>query len=108
MRKKQRKERAARRYTEAQKVEMWDRWGRGESLTTIGLVFGKDGGSVYGQLAPYGKKRGDNARFVDGSTLTGSHSEERGWRRGARCSSASSRGLRRRANDMPSRWGSGY
>ena len=54
MRRKKRKERAPRGYTAAQKVEMWDRWGRGESLKAIGRVFSKEGGSVYGQLAPYG------------------------------------------------------
>ncbi len=54
MRKKQRKERVPRGYSQAQKVEMWDRWGRGESLKAIGRVFSKEGGSVYGQLAPYG------------------------------------------------------
>ncbi len=58
MRKKQRKERTPRGYSEAQKVEMWDRWERGESLKGIGRVFGKDGGSVYDQLAPYEKMRG--------------------------------------------------
>jgi IS30 family transposase len=54
MRRKKRKERVARGYSEAQREEMWDRWGRGESLKAIGRVFGKEGGSVYGQLAPYG------------------------------------------------------
>ena len=54
MRRKKRKERVARGYSEAQRAEMWDRWGRGESLKAIGRVFGKEGGSVYGQLAPYG------------------------------------------------------
>ncbi len=54
MRRKMRKERVARGYSEAQQAEMWDRWGRGESLKAIGRVFGKEGGSVYGQLAPYG------------------------------------------------------
>jgi IS30 family transposase len=33
---------------------MWDRWSRGESMKAIGRLFGKEGGSVYGQLAPYG------------------------------------------------------
>lgn len=54
MRRKRRKERVPRGYSAAQKVEMWDRWERGESLKAIGRVFGKEGGSVYGQLAPYG------------------------------------------------------
>ncbi len=52
--KKQRKERAGRGYTVAEQTEMWDRSQRGESLKAIGRVFGKEGGSVYGQLAPYG------------------------------------------------------
>jgi IS30 family transposase len=54
MRRKKRKERVARGYTEAQREEMWERWSRGESMKAIGRVFGKEGGSVYGQLAPYG------------------------------------------------------
>ncbi len=54
MRRKKRKERVARGYTEAQRAEMWDRWSRGESLKAIGRIFGKEGGSVFGQLAPYG------------------------------------------------------
>ena len=34
--------------------EVWDRWKRGESLKSIGRVFGKQPSSVYHQLAPYG------------------------------------------------------
>lgn len=33
---------------------MWERWSRGESLKAIGRIFGKEGGSVFGQLAPSG------------------------------------------------------
>ena len=54
MRRKMRKERVRRGYSEAQRAEMGERWGRGESLKAIGRLFGKEGGSVYGQLAPYG------------------------------------------------------
>jgi len=54
MRRKKRKGRAPRGYTEAQRAEMWERWSRGESMKAIGRLFGKEGGSVYGQLAPYG------------------------------------------------------
>ncbi len=54
MRRKMRKERVARGYSEAQRAEMWERWARGESMKAIGRLFGKEGGSVYGQLAPYG------------------------------------------------------
>ena len=49
-----RKGRAPGGYTTAERAEVWVRWGRGESLKAIGRVFGKEGGSVYGQLAPYG------------------------------------------------------
>ena len=52
--KKQRKERARRGYTVADLDEVWVRWKRGESLKAIGRVFGKEGSSVYGQIAPYG------------------------------------------------------
>ena len=37
-----------------QRAETWVHWGRGESLKAIGRIFGKEGGSVFGQLAPYG------------------------------------------------------
>ena len=53
-RKKQRKERARRGYTVTDLDEVWVRWERGESLKAIGRVFGKEGSSVYGQIAPYG------------------------------------------------------
>jgi IS30 family transposase len=33
---------------------MWDRWQRGESLRSIGRVFGKPSSSIYFQLAPHG------------------------------------------------------
>jgi hypothetical protein len=49
MRRKKRKERVARGYTEAQRAEMWERWGRGESMKAIGRLFGKEGGSVCGR-----------------------------------------------------------
>ena len=54
MRRKMRKGRVPRGYSEAQRAEMWDRWSRGESLKAIGRVFSKEGESVFGQLAPYG------------------------------------------------------
>ena len=40
--------------TVAQKIELWDRWQRGESLTAIGRVFGKPSSSIYVLLAPHG------------------------------------------------------
>ena len=48
------KQRARRGYTLAELEEVWDRWKRGESLKSIGRVFGKQPSSVYHQLAPYG------------------------------------------------------
>ena len=53
-RKKQGKDRARRGYTLADLDEVWIRWKRGESLKAIGRVLGKEGSSVYGQIAPYG------------------------------------------------------
>ncbi|NNE84194.1 MAG: IS30 family transposase [Alphaproteobacteria bacterium] len=40
--------------TSAQKMELWDRWQRGESLTAIGRAFGRPSSSIYVLLAPYG------------------------------------------------------
>ena len=42
------------RYTTEQKDEMWDRWQKGESLTSIGRVFDRPSSSIFGQLAPTG------------------------------------------------------
>jgi IS30 family transposase len=41
-------------FSTAEKTEMWDRWQRGESMRSIGRVFGKPSSSIYFQLAPYG------------------------------------------------------
>ena len=41
-------------FTAAQKTELWYRWQRGESLKSIGRVFGKPSSSIYFQLAPHG------------------------------------------------------
>ena len=43
------KQRARRGYTLAELEEVWDRWKRGESLKSIGRVFGKQPSSVYHQ-----------------------------------------------------------
>ncbi len=52
-RKKQRKDRARRGYTLADMDEVWILWERGKSLKAIGRVLGKEGSSVYGQIAPW-------------------------------------------------------
>jgi transposase InsO family protein len=41
-------------YTAAEKTEMWDRWQRGESLSSIGRAFGKESSSIHFQILPYG------------------------------------------------------
>ena len=41
-------------YTAAEKTEMWDRWQRGESLSSIGRAFGKASSSIHFQISPYG------------------------------------------------------
>jgi len=33
---------------------MWDRWQRGESLSSIGRAFGKESSSIHFQISPYG------------------------------------------------------
>jgi len=46
--------RARIKYTTQQKSEMWDRWQKGESLTSIGRAFDRPSSSIFGQLAPTG------------------------------------------------------
>lgn len=41
-------------FTAAEKMELWDRWQRGESLKAIGRAFGKPSSSIYFQVAPHG------------------------------------------------------
>ncbi|MBT8002711.1 MAG: helix-turn-helix domain-containing protein [Rhodospirillales bacterium] len=41
-------------FSTAEKTEMWDRWQRGESMRSIGRVFGKPSSSIYFQLSPLG------------------------------------------------------
>ena len=41
-------------FSTSEKTELWDRWQRGESMRSIGRVFGKPSSSIYFQLAPYG------------------------------------------------------
>ena len=41
-------------YTPAQKAEMWDRWKRGESMSSIGRAFNRESSSVYNVLSPTG------------------------------------------------------
>ncbi len=41
-------------FSAAEKTEMWDRWQRGESLRSIGRLFGKQSSSIYFQVSAYG------------------------------------------------------
>ncbi len=41
-------------YNAEQKAQMWDRWQRGESLTSIGRGFDRPSSSIFGQLSPSG------------------------------------------------------
>jgi len=42
------------KYSAEQKAEIWDRWQRGESLTSIGRLFDRPSSSVFNMLAPSG------------------------------------------------------
>lgn len=42
------------KYTTEQKNEIWDRWQKGESLKSIGLLFDRPSSSIFGQLSPTG------------------------------------------------------
>jgi transposase, IS30 family len=47
--------RATRRlHTAAESTEIWDRWKRGENLSTIGRVFRTSSGAIYCHLKPFG------------------------------------------------------
>jgi len=46
--------RARRVFTPEQRTELWERYRRGESLKTIGRVFEKESGAIYGVLARTG------------------------------------------------------
>ena len=42
------------KYTPEQKAEIWDRWKKGESLTSIGRLFDRPSSSIFNMLAPTG------------------------------------------------------
>jgi IS30 family transposase len=42
------------KYTAAQKADIWDRWQRGETLTSIGRLFDRPSSSIFNMLAPTG------------------------------------------------------
>lgn len=43
-----------RRFTAAESTEIWDRWQRGEGLTSIGRLYGKNSSSIFNHLKPSG------------------------------------------------------
>lgn len=62
-------------YTDAQKSEMWDRWQRGESLSSIGRSFGRASSSIFPHLARTGGIR-PSSRVRSRLALTLSEREE--------------------------------
>ena len=62
-------------YTPAQRSEMWDRWQRGESMSSIGRAFNRESSSVYSVLSPTGGIR-PPPRKRSGLALTLSEREE--------------------------------
>ena len=42
------------KYTAAQRSEIWDRWQRGESMSSIGRLFDRESSSVYSLISPTG------------------------------------------------------
>jgi len=42
------------KYTAKQKADIWDRWQRGESLTSIGRLFDRPSSSIFNMLSPTG------------------------------------------------------
>ena len=63
------------KYTPAQKEEIWDRWRKGESLTSIGRLFDRPSSSIFNMLAPTGGIR-PPTRKRSRQTLTLSEREE--------------------------------
>ncbi len=49
-------------FTEAQSIELWDRWQQGESLKSIGRVLGKPSSCIWGHLKPRGGIRPQRRR----------------------------------------------
>ena len=39
-------------YSAAQRAEIWDRWQRGESMSSIGRRFDRESSSVFSMLSP--------------------------------------------------------
>ena len=50
------------KYTAAKKAEIWDRWQRGESMTSIGRVFDRPSSSIFNHLSSAGGIRPPSRR----------------------------------------------
>ena len=50
------------KYTAKQKAEIWDRWQRGESMTSIGRLFDRPSSSIFNMLSPTGGIRPSSRR----------------------------------------------
>jgi len=62
-------------YSEAQRAEIWDRWKRGESQSSIGRIFDRGSSSIFSVLAPTGGIRPASRKRSDIS-LTPAEREE--------------------------------
>ena len=63
------------KYTAAQRADIWDRWQRGESMSSIGRVFDRESSSIFGLLSPSGGIRPPQ-RHRSGLALSLSEREE--------------------------------
>ena len=62
-------------YSAVQRAEIWDRWQRGESMSSIGRVFDRQSSSVFSVISPTGGIRPPN-RMRSGQALSLSEREE--------------------------------
>ncbi len=49
-------------YSASQRAEIWDRWPRGESMSSIGRVYDRQSSSVFSVISPTGGIRPANRR----------------------------------------------
>ena len=54
-------------FTSEQKSEIWDRWKRGESMSSIGRLFDRDSSSIYPLLSRTSRKRLDKTNQIRGN-----------------------------------------
>ena len=67
------------KYTAAQRAQIWDRWQRGESLSSIGRIFDRESSSIFGLLSPTGGIRPpDRKRAAMALTLSDREEISRG------------------------------